>query len=882
MSVDIIGTFDIRKQSPITIPHKLAPFALQVLASQEMDNKASTPDKPLYFASPKKDGGLRLAESIPQDDGSVHSASSHHSQLSMLARLIHEETDCLQGMQGMNETNDIESLHQQRETLNAQVAALQSQLESHNLVNDSISLSSIRGHSSQRSRRSHQRSSVPLELSPVAKSKPSVLDDDGKPPSPSRKLSLSSPRILSEWDCQSDSSHRSWTSIPRHHDVDDDGAEALVKAHKDCGVPLAIPLPTILATSPSRGSKKRGDRVASYRTKKSSRQAVSLDRSHHRTNLKREGPPVASIMENSKTKPVNPENTSSGSLEGMTQIIDLSSSQRDVLEELPLSPLGMDSPRKKRLDCVPARMDSPSSRSPMISRNRSSSQILNHSRDLLGVSIESSPALRSRLEKRGSPKRAASLASPRVSNRMTLSKPPMSPLTVESSRKKRVEMNLEMDSPSSRGRSHEIVLPRKHSNSDLLHHSRELLDLPRERSPTKEKHRGTRASPKRGASLESPRVSSRISRNHSSPKILDHHSSRDLLTPVSPLTMESPGKKRVGRVSSLGKPSSLSSHKTLPRDHLLQKIQILDISQEMQRNSHHVRRSIKEDHDDHNKACHTRNLPDNESVASVQSTRSSTTSKTSLKSSPHRQGKKKAITPPLKVADPPCESEVWKRWTAFCTWLIPDESIGKAGKEAKQRWREKVALCMAAFFVSCLIVGVLGVLPVVACASLGRISIPEAWEWQSNESVIDLLDLPREESDSWVHIFGIAYDMENFLERHPGGRVALDQYLGEDASHLFPRLSPIQLPEACLDLEAYESGEGNALHECPFLPEIEVGVDAYCHDSLVGVDAAQMALSEYKARDVFISESQLGADGRLWIQINDKLYNVTKYIERLR
>jgi hypothetical protein len=46
-----------------------------------------------------------------------------------------------------------------------------------------------------------------------------------------------------------------------------------------------------------------------------------------------------------------------------------------------------------------------------------------------------------------------------------------------------------------------------------------------------------------------------------------------------------------------------------------------------------------------------------------------------------------------------------------------------------------------------------------------------------------------------VIVHGVIYDVDNLINRHPGGVKGIIDYLGKDASRVFPRLPPVYLPE---------------------------------------------------------------------------------------
>ena len=86
------------------------------------------------------------------------------------------------------------------------------------------------------------------------------------------------------------------------------------------------------------------------------------------------------------------------------------------------------------------------------------------------------------------------------------------------------------------------------------------------------------------------------------------------------------------------------------------------------------------------------------------------------------------------------------------------------------------------------------------------------------------------------------YDVKNLINRHPGGVKGVVDYLGKDASKVFPRAAPVTLPQMCLDMgkvEAYklniESPTNNFTNPtCQSFTELDELLGITCHTFAAG------------------------------------------------
>eukprot|EP00984_Skeletonema_dohrnii_P016626 scaffold7432_cov56-Skeletonema_dohrnii-CCMP3373.AAC.1 len=96
----------------------------------------------------------------------------------------------------------------------------------------------------------------------------------------------------------------------------------------------------------------------------------------------------------------------------------------------------------------------------------------------------------------------------------------------------------------------------------------------------------------------------------------------------------------------------------------------------------------------------------------------------------------------------------WYNFSRCLTFPVPDACIRKEDAEAKQAWREKVAICFVVFLASAFFVGIFGFIPVLLC----------------QERTVYTLDAVQERTtENWIVIKGTVYDVTGLFERHPTG-----------------------------------------------------------------------------------------------------------------
>ena len=134
--------------------------------------------------------------------------------------------------------------------------------------------------------------------------------------------------------------------------------------------------------------------------------------------------------------------------------------------------------------------------------------------------------------------------------------------------------------------------------------------------------------------------------------------------------------------------------------------------------------------------------------------------------------------------------------------------------------------------------------------------------------------------------------MKDYADLHPGGRISLEKYYGDDASKLFPRLPPAELPDYCLS---------DLLNETVFNEQNVLGIqnvtcgyqsaedqlrfsspEGACHLSVIGGEGITQSFEEYYEGEWVIPAWDLGEKIKMeYVIIDDLVYNVTGYIENL-
>lgn len=173
---------------------------------------------------------------------------------------------------------------------------------------------------------------------------------------------------------------------------------------------------------------------------------------------------------------------------------------------------------------------------------------------------------------------------------------------------------------------------------------------------------------------------------------------------------------------------------------------------------------------------------------------------------------------------------------------------------------------MIAILMSAITVGGIGFLPLYFCQESYKFTQSEIW---------------KQSGEAWITIHGTIYDMAGYVDRHPGGQNGILQFLGNDASRLFPRSPPAQLPAFCLNTTKNEYLASNGEPTCTQRIPLDDLRKIPCHTQLVGVDEVREQFKDHVAGELVIPQWELGQNGMQYILIKNKIYNVTQYVSNL-
>jgi chitin synthase len=196
-------------------------------------------------------------------------------------------------------------------------------------------------------------------------------------------------------------------------------------------------------------------------------------------------------------------------------------------------------------------------------------------------------------------------------------------------------------------------------------------------------------------------------------------------------------------------------------------------------------------------------------------------------------------------------------------------------KDAKQAWREKVALFLIMVSCSVFFVGVFGFVPLLLC---------------NEEVVYSLQDIWLQTGENWVIVHGVIYDVKDLIYKHPGGVDGIVDFLGKDASKVFPRAPPATLPEKCLDMQKVDafqlnvySPENNFTNPtCASFTELDQLLGITCHTFAAGSNGTQKFLGPYERGILKHTTYALQELGVSYITIYDRVYDVTTYVRDIR
>ena len=138
----------------------------------------------------------------------------------------------------------------------------------------------------------------------------------------------------------------------------------------------------------------------------------------------------------------------------------------------------------------------------------------------------------------------------------------------------------------------------------------------------------------------------------------------------------------------------------------------------------------------------------------------------------------------------------------------------------------------------------------------------------------------KERTEDWTVIFGTIYDVDDYASIHPGGPSAIREYVGEDASKLFSRRPPADLPLRCLDVE---KDVNNGIFECKAFDEVDRPVNSQCHTNAVGFSGVNEYMGGHERGVLAHRLSNLKNDiNTQWIMVYKRIYNVSIYIDSFK
>ena len=228
----------------------------------------------------------------------------------------------------------------------------------------------------------------------------------------------------------------------------------------------------------------------------------------------------------------------------------------------------------------------------------------------------------------------------------------------------------------------------------------------------------------------------------------------------------------------------------------------------------------------------------------------------------------------IRSASAATEGRLWSSFAWMLTFPIPNKCIMRPTKDAKQAWREKVALFLIMISCSVFFVGVFGFVPLLLC---------------KEDTIFSMQDIWLQTGESWVVVHGQIYDVKDLINRHPGGVKGIVDYLGKDASKVFPRAAPMTLPEKCLDMNKVEAFKLNVETPtnnftnptCQSFTELDELLGITCHTFAAGSKGVNKFLGDFERAQFRVYTNGLNSDGIKWFHINNRVYDVTNYIKKI-
>ena len=127
--------------------------------------------------------------------------------------------------------------------------------------------------------------------------------------------------------------------------------------------------------------------------------------------------------------------------------------------------------------------------------------------------------------------------------------------------------------------------------------------------------------------------------------------------------------------------------------------------------------------------------------------------------------------------------------------------------------------------------------------------------------------------------------MGDLIHRHTGGVGTIHDFLGKDASKIFPRIPPADLPNRCLANQTSGSMENLSEPKCVGFSKEDVLLDLpdHCHSFATGTYGIEKLMGQYRKGTLAYSLSYLADQDEFdWIVVNSHVYDVTEYVKNMK
>ncbi|KAF9918653.1 hypothetical protein BX616_007083 [Lobosporangium transversale] len=242
------------------------------------------------------------------------------------------------------------------------------------------------------------------------------------------------------------------------------------------------------------------------------------------------------------------------------------------------------------------------------------------------------------------------------------------------------------------------------------------------------------------------------------------------------------------------------------------------------------------------------------------------------------------------VQPPKAKTKTRRAWVTFVwlnTFWIPSFCLSFCGRmkrpDIQMAWREKVTLCLIVFWLSAIVIFFIIGLPKFICPMFNEMYNPEQIQYHSTET------------DFWVSIRGFVYDISKFARNdhsgshkgvYPSEQSYMMAYAGKDLTDQFPVdlrwgcPNLVTTPMLMLPKEPFQ-GQYMPTHgpnprsgdrTLPWLNDNEY----YQNSVLPKLNTMKKGMIAIKIEDF---RNQTGPN--IWTMINDKIYDLTIYMDNI-